>query len=93
MTKPLYSPYHICHCGMGCCQASCNLLSVLTQVYVYINVMWVASGVTSFIHTDAEMLRFCGMYGLKITVPFNFTMTLSTAKCLEGMYYFEKFTL
>jgi len=32
-----------------------------------------------------KRLRFFGIYCLNNTLPLNFTMTSSTAKCLEGL--------
>jgi hypothetical protein len=32
-----------------------------------------------------KRLRFFGMYCLNNTLPLNFAMTLSTAKCSEGL--------
>jgi len=82
VTISLYSSRHICHCVMGCCQ----LLSPAVCPYpgthpCHTYNQW-SRVVCKFL---CQNICICfGMYCLKITLPLNFTVTSSTAKCSGG---------
>jgi len=77
--NPSHTPCQISHCSVGCCQVLCRPLSVFTMSYVYpveshsLNILML------------KHLHFFRMYCLNNTLPLNFTMTSSTAKCSEGL--------
>ena len=79
----LLPPLSDSHCSVGCCQVLCCPLSVLTKVTFMSYVYPVESHSMNILML--KHLRFFGMYCLNNTLPLNFTMTSSTAKCSEGL--------
>jgi len=69
---------------LSCCHVVSGRVWVFTQVHSH--VICIPWFVTQFVNFDTKsFLFFLGMYCLKIILPWNFTITSSTAKCSEGL--------